>query len=108
MLALPWKEKDATSNDMIRKEVMRQLSIMKTTKPDSEEYKAAMARFKELHEHELKEAQVRENRRARWFDALSTLGLAVVTLTAEQWTPLTSKWFGSIMHPIRSKRDFKL
>lgn len=103
MLALPGK-KDVTASELLDEEVKRQLEIMKANNVESDEYKQAIKRYEELHEQQLKELQLKENRRARWFDALVTGGLAGLTLTAEQWTPLTSKWFTSLMHPFRSKR----
>ncbi len=104
MFALPWNDKP-NPKKMLKEEIVRQLTIMKNNDPDSAEYKTALIRFKELHEHGLKEDQLVENRRARWFDGLCTGALAGLTLTAEQWTPLTSKWYGAIMHPFRSKRS---
>jgi len=102
MLSLPWK-KDDDPSILLKKEVTRQLQIMSDSKPDSEEYKAALARYEHLHEHEIKDLKIRESRHARWFDALVTGGIMGFTLTAEQWTPLTSRWITGIMHPRKSK-----
>lgn len=106
MLALPWADEKPNPRKMLEDEIVRQLRIMKDNDPKSDEYKQALIRYKALHENSLKEDKLKESRRSRWFDALTTGALAGITLTAEQWTPLTSKWFGSIMHPFRSKRDF--
>lgn len=107
MLALPWAD-EPNPKKMLEEEIVRQLKIMKANKPESQEYKDALARYKELHDHSLKEKKIRESKRGRWFDALVTGTLAVATLTAEQWTPLTSKWAGTIMHPFRTKHDINL
>ena len=103
MLALPWK-KDASSDELLEEEVNRLLAIMRDSKVDSEEYKTALIRYRELHEHSIKEKSLCEARRSRWFDFFGTLGICTLTLTAEQWTPLTSKWFNHVMHPIRTRR----
>lgn len=105
MLALPWADEKPNPRKMLEEEIVRQLKIMKDNKPESDAYKQALIRYKELHEHGLKEDKLKENRRSRWFDGLVTGALAGLTLTAEQWTPLTSKWYGSLMHPFRSKRE---
>jgi hypothetical protein len=104
VIALPWNEKQ-NPKKMLEDEIVRQLQIMKDNKPESDAYKQAMIRYENLHEHGLKEDKLKENRRARWFEALVTGALAGLTLTAEQWTPLTSKWYNSLMHPFRSRRD---
>ena len=105
MSSLPWSTMEVNTNELLEEEIKRQLLIMRTAEPDSDEYAEAMTRYNDLHEHSLKEKQLKESKRARWFDAITTGALAGFTLTAESWTPITSRWMNSVMHPFKSKRD---
>lgn len=105
MLMLPWSEKEKSSKELLEEEVNRQLRIMALNDPDSEEYKKSLVYYERLHENLLKEENLKESKSSRWFNALATIVLAGVTLTAESWTPLTSKWYNSLMRPIKGDRD---
>lgn len=107
MLALPWS-KEETEKTLLEEEVKRTLRIMRDSDPTSDEYKKALVYYQRLNEQRLKERALIENRRGHWFDAFATLVLAGVTLTAEEWTPLTSKWYNTLMRPIKGHRDFTL
>lgn len=105
MIALPWsRDKQIDSNELLEEEMVRQLVIMKKNDVNSEDYQKAMDKYEKLHDNLIKELRLKESRRARWFDGGLTGILAIVTLTAEQWTPLTSKWYSSIIKKFRSGR----
>jgi len=101
---LPWSD-SLDSKKLLEEEVVRQLAIMKTSEPESEEYKQALARYNMLHDHSLKEKKIDEHKHSRWFDGMVTGLLATSLLTAESWTPLTSKWWTGITRQFRSKHD---
>jgi len=102
MLQLPGKTKDKTNVELLDEEVKRQLDILAKCDPQSEEYKKAYLMYERLHQEQLEEKRLKESRRARWFHAISTFVLAGMTMTAEYWTPITSKWGNSIMRPFRN------
>ena len=101
--ALPSPKKDNVLG-IAEEEEVRLLRILRDSDPTSQEYSQALIRFKELHTSIMDEKKLKENRIGRWFEALTTGGILIATLTAEQWTPLTSKWFTSIMHPFRARK----
>ncbi len=103
-LALPGPKKE-TVLKIAEEEEVRLLRIMRDSDPDSTEYSKALLRYKELHTTVMDEKKLKESRVGRWFEALTTGGILIATLTAEQWTPLTSKWFTSVMHPFRSRHS---
>ena len=100
MLALPGKD-EKTNRSMLEKEIERQLKVMEESDIDTPEYKFAFQNYKELHEEQLAEDKLVESKRSRWFDAICTGLLAGVTLTAEYWTPITSKWGSTLMRPFK-------
>ena len=103
MLSLPWKKERPKSNvELLNEEVRRQLDILSKTDPSTEEYRKAYVIYERLHQELLEEAKLKEHRKSRWFNAFSTFGLAVVTITAEYWSPITSKWGSTIMRPFRN------
>mgnify|MGYP007069835471 CR=1 FL=1 len=103
MVALPWKKDEKSSDDLLNEEVKRQLLIMEKSDVDSPEYKFAFKNYTELHEEQLNEKKLHESKRSRWFSAICTGVLAVGTLTAEYWSPITSKWASSFIRPFKSK-----
>lgn len=103
MLELPWS--GLNSRKLLEDEIVRQLAIMQTSEPESKEYKEALSRYTMLHDHSLSEKKIDEHKRSRWFEGATTGLLATALLTAESWTPLTSKWWMSITRPFRAKND---
>ncbi len=105
MKKLPWKKDDSKKlvNDRVEFEMQRCLDIMETHEVDSEEYKQAFIMFRNLKQSLEGDVKIDANKRSRIVEILATLGLSVVTLTAEQWTPLTSKWWSSIIKQIRGR-----
>ena len=103
-MVFPWTD-EPNPKKMLREEITRQLAVMAKSEPDSPDYNKALIRYERLHEEELKEAQLREHRRSRIWEGIVTGALAGITLSAEQWTPLTSKWCSSFMRPFRSRRN---
>lgn len=104
MLSLPWND-ELSEKKLLEDEVVRQLVIMRTSEPESKEYQEALKKYTLLHEHSLKEKKLKEHKRSRWFEGLMTSGLAVTLLTAESWTPLTSKWWTGLTRPFRTRHD---
>lgn len=104
MLFLP-ESKNGSQKELLEKEIVRQLKIMKDNKPDSKEYQNALNTYKELKEISHKEKKLKESRYSRVFDALVTGLLAGVTITADYWTPVTSKWGNSFMRRFRHDDD---
>ena len=108
MLQLPWKS-GLDSRKLLEDEIVRQLAIMQTSEPESQEYQEALKRYTMLHDHSLNEKKIDEHKHARWFDGIITGTLATALLTAESWTPLTSKWWTGITRKFRSEHsdDFR-
>ena len=102
MLLLPGKE-EVTNRDRLDKEVERQLKIMEKNDVESPEYKFAFQNYKELHEQQLSEDKLVESKHSRWFEAACTGVLAIMTITSEYWTPITSRWGNTIMRPFQGK-----
>ena len=100
MLFLPG-EKKVSQKELLEKEIVRQLKIMKDNDPSSDQYKQALNTYKDLKEVSHKEKKLKESRYARWFDGLLTAALAGVTITADYWTPITSKWGNTFMRRFR-------
>ena len=103
-LALPGPKKESVMK-IAEEEEVRLLRVLRDNDPSSKEYSQALVRYRELHSTVMGEKKLKESRVGRWFEALTTGGILIATLTAEQWTPLTSKWFTSVMHPFRSRRS---
>ncbi len=106
MLALPWKEHDKTETELLREEVNRVLLELSNTDPGSKEYTKLLVMYERLNGQLTEEKKIKASKHGRWIDILGTGLLAGITLTAESWTPLTSKWFNSIMRPIRGRDYF--
>ena len=104
MLKLPGSS-SLNSKKLLEDEVVRQLVIMKTSEPESKEYQDALRRYTMLHDHSLNERKIDEHKHSRWFEGLTTMTLATVLLTAESWTPLTSKWWTGITRQFRVRND---
>lgn len=98
MLKLPGKTEE---KDLLKEETERMLDIMQEHRIDSREYALAFARFKELHAEQLEEKKLKEMQKARWFDAIATGGLAIMTMSYEYWAPLTTKWANTIARPFK-------
>ena len=107
MLHLPWSS-GLNSKKLLEDEVVRQLAIMQTSEPESEEYQEALKRYTMLHDHALNERKIDEHKHSRWFEGAVTGILAIGTMTYESWTPLTSKWWSSLTRPFRRRDDFRL
>lgn len=101
---LPWSDR-VSSKKLLEEEIVRQLVIMKTSSPESKEYQEALKSYNQLHNHSLKEKTIVEHKKTRWFEGATTGLLATAVLTAESWTPLTSKWWSSITRPFKTKGD---
>ena len=103
MFKLPWQKKEPLDD-----EIDRQLSIMKSSDTtNSQEYKFAFQNLKELYELKQADQKLAERKRSRWLDAGLTLGVCVLTLSQEMWTPITSRWSSSFMR-IFKHRDGEL
>lgn len=81
----------------IRSEQERCLAIMASESPNSEAYGKALVRLKNLREETNKLEQIEDRRLTRVCDTIATFAMAGITLTAEQWVPVTSNWRHSFM-----------
>jgi len=106
MLALPWKDHDKTETELLREEVNRVLLKLAKTDPNTKEYTKLLVMYERLNSQLNEEKKIKASQRGRWIDILGTGLLAGITLTAESWTPLTSKWYNTIMRPIRGRDYF--
>lgn len=101
---LPWKKNKTISQEkLIDDEVCRQLQVMRDSDPKSEEYKQALRIVMNLKKSSEEDKKIKANKKGRVIDIIMTGGLAVLTLTAEQWTPLTSKWWNSVIRQFRGR-----
>lgn len=104
MLSLPGKiEMKKSNKKLLNEEIQRQLKIMAENKPDTPEYKFAFNNYKELHRELIEEKKLASSMKGRIFDALTTTGLMIGSMTYEYWTPITSRWANSFMKPFRHK-----
>lgn len=105
MLALPWREHEKTE-ELLREEVTRVLKVLSKSDPKSDEYEEALSLYERLNDQLTESKKIKASQRGRILDICGTGLLAVVTLTAESWTPLTSKWYNTIMRPVRGRDYF--
>ncbi len=106
MLALPWREHEKTEEELLREEVTRVLKVLSKSDPKSDEYEEALSLYERLNDQLTESKKIKASQRGRILDICGTGLLAVVTLTAESWTPLTSKWYNTIMRPVRGRDYF--
>lgn len=106
MLALPWREHEKTEEELLREEVTRVLKVLSKSYPKSDEYEEALSLYERLNDQLTESKKIKASQRGRILDICGTGLLAVVTLTAESWTPLTSKWYNTIMRPVRGRDYF--
>ena len=106
MLALPWREHDKTEEELLKEEVTRVLKVLAKSNPKSDEYEEALSLYERLNDQLIESKKIKASQRGRVLDICGTGLLAVITLTAESWTPLTSKWYNTIMRPVRGRDYF--
>lgn len=106
MIRLPWSKKSPTAEELRRTEEVKLLKKMGQLDPNSEEYSQLLVRYEHLSAVSLNERKLKEARLTQVIDACTTGAMMGVTLTAEQWTPLTSKWYNSLMRPKRTSTNF--
>lgn len=106
MLALPWREHEKTEEELLREEVTRVLKVLSKSDPKSDEYEEALSLYERLNDQLTESKKIKASQRGRILDICGTGLLAIVTLTAESWTPLTSKWYNTIMRPVRGRDYF--
>ncbi len=106
MLALPWQEHEKTEEELLREEVTRVLKVLSKSDPKSNEYEEALSLYERLNDQLIESKKIKASQRGRILDICGTGLLAVITLTAESWTPLTSKWYNTIMRPVRGRDYF--
>ena len=98
MFKLPW-----IKDDPLDGEVNRQLALMEKSDTNSPEYKFAFQNLKELYELKQADQKLAERKRSRWFDGGLTLGICILTLTQEMWTPMTSRWTSTFMRVFKHR-----
>lgn len=81
------------------------IDILRTHEPTDDEYKKAFVMYERLHSMEIDEQKLKAYKWGRITDILSTFGLAVIVLTNESWTPITSKWGNALYRPFSHKND---
>ena len=106
MLALPWADKPKGEDQLLREEVTRVLTVLSKADPKSDEYEEALSLYERLNDQLIENKKIKASQRGRVLDICGTGLLAVITLTAESWTPLTSKWYNTIMRPVRGRDYF--
>lgn len=106
MLALPWREHEKTEEELLREEVTRVLKVLAKSDQKSDEYEEALSVYERLNDQLVESKKIKASQRGRILDICGTGLLAVITLTAESWTPLTSKWYNTIMRPVRGRDYF--
>lgn len=90
---------------LLREEAIRLLKRAKMLDPSSEEYSKILVRYYNVREAILDIDKMSERHRSRVVEMFTTFGLAVMTLTVESWTPITSKWSRFFMGPFRSREE---
>ena len=106
MLALPWADKPKGEDQLLKEEVTRVLGVLAKSNPKSDEYEEALSLYERLNDQLTESKKIKASQRGRLLDICGTGLLAVITLTAESWTPLTSKWYNTLMRPIRGRDYF--
>lgn len=98
-MGLPWIKKGPSEDDMVAEAKARLLIAMRKAPVGSDEYKTLLEEYKTLSDIAIERDKIALQKWCKRFDSLVTGGVLGVTLTAEQWTPLTSRWYNSLMRP---------
>jgi hypothetical protein len=95
---LPWK-KGPSEDDLIAEAKARLLMAMRKATVGTTEYQTLLEEYEKLSQIANERDKIALQRWCKRSDGIVTSGILGVTLTAEQWTPLTSRWYNSLMRP---------